>query len=235
LKWKLQPPPTDLTEDLDTDTIAGERVPLEQGTHFEVELRHPGIKWRGFADLIELRDDLCTIEDFKSGEPSDDHLLQLQIYALLWSHDEELNPAKTAADKLVICYPNGNRIVPFDKKSGSKLAQELQARTKAVRKTVSGSESQANLDAERCPQCDIRHLRSDYWTENRPVVLTAKTERDFRSMTYNLFCDPARDRPHGQQNANCRTMCPSEAQYCCGGCQRTFWCLTSCYRIRKSA
>jgi len=167
LKWKLQPPPVELTENLDTDALESDRLPLEQGTHFEVELRHPGIKWRGFADLIELHDDFCTIEDFKSGEPSDDHLLQLQIYALLWSHDDELNPAKTAIDKLVICYPNGDRIVPHDKKSGSKLAQELQARTNAVRKAVSGPESQANLDAERCPQCDVRHLCSDYWTGTR--------------------------------------------------------------------
>jgi CRISPR/Cas system-associated exonuclease Cas4 (RecB family) len=168
LKWKLQPPPVDPTEDLDIDTVAGDRVPLEQGTHFEVELRHPGIKWRGFADLIELHDDFCIIEDFKSGEPSDDHLLQLQIYALLWSHDDELNPAKTAVDKLVISYPNGDRIVPYDKRRGSNLVRELQARTKAVRKAVSGPESHANLDAERCPQCDVRHLCSDYWTGNRP-------------------------------------------------------------------
>lgn len=177
LKWKLQPPPTDLTEDLDTDTVAGDRVPLEQGTHFEVELRHPGIKWRGFADLIEFRDDLCRIEDFKSGEPLDDHLLQLQIYGLLWCHDQELNPTKTAVDKLVICYPNGNRIVPYDNKSGSRLAQELQARTKAVRKAVSGSESQANLDAERCPKCDVRHLCSAYWTKDRPASVDASPER----------------------------------------------------------
>lgn len=182
LKWKLQPPPVDLTKDLDADAVEGDRLPLEQGTHFEVELRHPGIKWRGFADLIELHDDFCTIEDFKSGEPSDNHLLQLQIYALLWSHDEELNPAKTAVDKLVICYPNGDRIVPHDKKSCSKLAQELQARTKAVHKAVSGSESQANLDAERCPQCDVRHLCSAYWSESRPASfgdpVTARVQVD---------------------------------------------------------
>ena len=137
--------------------------------HFEVELRHPGIKWQGFADLIELRDDLCTIEDFKSGEPSDDHVLQLQIYALLWCHDEELNPSKTAVDKLVICYPNGDRLVPYNKKDVGKLTQELQARTNAVRQAVSGPESQANLDAERCPKCDVRHLCSAYWTGNRPA------------------------------------------------------------------
>lgn len=169
LKWKLQPLPIDRTEDLDTDVVAGDRLPLEQGTHFEVELRHPGIKWRGFADLIEIRDDLCTIEDFKSGEPSDDHLLQLQIYALLWCHDEELNPEKTAVDKLVICYPKGDRIVPYSKEMGTKLAQKLQARTVAVRKSISGPESRANLDAERCPKCDVRHLCSAYWTASRPV------------------------------------------------------------------
>lgn len=169
LKWKLQPPSVDLADDLDSDAVASGRLPLEQGTHFEIELRHPGIKWRGFADLIELRDDSCTIEDFKSVEPSDDHLSQLQIYALLWSHDEELNPAKTAIDRLVICYPNGDRIVPYNKKDGGKLAQELRARTDAVRKAVSGSGSQANLHAERCPKCDVRHLCSDYWTAKRPA------------------------------------------------------------------
>jgi CRISPR/Cas system-associated exonuclease Cas4 (RecB family) len=168
LKWKLQPLPTDLIDDSDTDTITRERVPLEKGTHFEVELRHPGIKWRGFADLIELHDDFCAIEDFKSGEPSDDHLLQLQIYALLWSHDEELNPARTAINRLAICYPNGDRIVPYTEKDGTKLARALQARADAVRKAVSGPESQANLDAERCPKCDVRHLCSAYWTVHRP-------------------------------------------------------------------
>jgi CRISPR/Cas system-associated exonuclease Cas4 (RecB family) len=167
LKWKLQPPSVDLAVDLDSEAVANCRLPLEQGTHFEIELRHPGIKWRGFADLIELRDDFCTIEDFKSGEPSDDHLLQLQIYALLWCHDEELNPARTAIDRLVICYPSGDRIVPYNKKDGGKLAQELRARTDAVRKAVSGPGSQANLDADRCPKCDVRHLCSAYWTVNR--------------------------------------------------------------------
>jgi CRISPR/Cas system-associated exonuclease Cas4 (RecB family) len=171
LKWKLQPPLVELPEDSDIDVVESDRLPLEQGTHFEVELRHPGIKWRGFADLIELRDDLCTIEDFKSGEPSEDHVLQLQIYALLWCHDEELNPSKTAVEKLVICYPNGDRLVPYNKKDGGKLAQELQARTNAVRKAVSGPESRANLDAERCPKCDVRHLCSAYWTGNRPASI----------------------------------------------------------------
>ena len=178
LKWKLQPPPLDPTEDLDIGAVAADRLRLEQGTHFEVELRHPGIKWRGFADLVELRNGLCTIEDFKSGEPSANHLLQLQIYALLWCHDEELNPEKTAIDKLVICYPNGNRIVPYSKKVGTKLTQELQARTVAVRKSISGPESRANLDAERCPKCDVRHLCSAYWSERRPAsVDCASPER----------------------------------------------------------
>jgi CRISPR/Cas system-associated exonuclease Cas4 (RecB family) len=169
LKWKLQPSSVDLADDLESDAVASGRLPLEQGTHFEIELRHPGIKWRGFADLIELRDDVCTIEDFKSGVPSEDHLLQLQIYALLWSHDEELNPARSAVDKLVICYPNGDQIVPYNKRNNGKLGQELQARTDAVRKAVSGARSQANLHAERCPKCDVRHLCSDYWTGNRPA------------------------------------------------------------------
>lgn len=170
LKWKLRPPTTDVSGDLDIDTVADGRLPLEQGTHFEVELRHPGIRWRGFADLIELRDDLCRIEDFKSGEPEDDHLLQLQIYALLWSHDEELNPQKLPVNKLAVRYPGGERFVPYTEKDSAKLERELKARTDAVRKAVSGAESHANLDAERCPNCDVRHLCSAYWTAHRPTT-----------------------------------------------------------------
>lgn len=180
LKWKLQPPAVDLADDLDSDAVENDRLPLEQGTHFEVELRHPGIRWRGFADLIEIRDESCTIEDFKSGEPSDDHLLQLQIYALLWSHDEELNPARIAIDRLVICYSDGDRIVPYKQKDGGKLAKQLQARTDAVRKAVLGAESHANLNAERCPSCDVRHLCSDYWTGDRPASVSDKSPDRFQ-------------------------------------------------------
>jgi hypothetical protein len=176
LSWNLQPSPTELPDDCDLGPGAAHtRSPLGQGTHFEIELRHPGIKWRGFADLIELRDDSCTIEEFKSGEPSDDHLLQLQIYALLWSHDEELNPTRTSVNKLAICYPNGDRVVPYTEKDGAKLARELKARTDAVRKAVSGPESHANLDAERCPKCDVRHLCSAYWTRNRPATMDVQS------------------------------------------------------------
>jgi hypothetical protein len=43
---------------------------------------------------------------------------------------------------------------------------------------VSGPESQANLNAERCPKCDVRHLCSAYWTGNRPAsVGGASAER----------------------------------------------------------
>ena len=51
-------------------------------------------------------------------------------------------------------------------------------------------------------------------------VLVAKYKRDFDSMTYNLPCDPAKGRTHGQQNADCRTTCQLEAQYCCVGRQK---------------
>jgi CRISPR/Cas system-associated exonuclease Cas4 (RecB family) len=176
LSWNLQPSPPEQPDDFDLAPAAAHtRLPLGQGTHFEVELRHPGIKWKGFVDLIELRDDFCAIEDFKSGAPSDDHLLQLQIYGLLWSHDEELNPARIAVNKLAICYPNGDRIVPYTEKDSTKLARALQTRTDAVRKAVSGPESQANLDAERCPKCDVRHLCSAYWTGDRPATMNVQS------------------------------------------------------------
>src|SRR5216683_5307866 len=61
----------------------------------------------------------------------------------------------------------------------------------------------------------------------------AKAQTGFSSMTYNLLCDPARGRIPGQQNANCRTTCKLEAQYCYVGHQRIVRCLTSYCQVRR--
>jgi hypothetical protein len=63
-----------------------------------------------------------------------------------------------------------------------------------------------------------------------PQASVAQTQRESNSMTYNLPCDPARDRTRGQQNANCRTTYPPEAQFYCGGRQRTVLSAIEIYR-----
>src|SRR5262249_25261105 len=41
------------------------RHPLGPGSHFEVEIRDPVLKWRGIADLLELTVSSCAITDLK--------------------------------------------------------------------------------------------------------------------------------------------------------------------------
>src|ERR1019366_1739607 len=74
---------------------------LQEGVYFEVDLRHPTLRWKGFADLIEITaaGDVA-ITDFKTGDWKQVDEYQLQIYALLWARDTVRNPTGKLATKL---------------------------------------------------------------------------------------------------------------------------------------
>lgn len=146
------------------------RHPLAAGSHFEVELREPLLKWKGIADLIELAPSGCGITDFKSGAPTADHEFQIRLYALLWLHDSELNPGALRVTRLTISYPSEQRDIEFSETDQASFRSELQVRTKAVRDAICGAASNAVLSGEVCPQCDVRQLCSEYWTSARPFL-----------------------------------------------------------------
>jgi PD-(D/E)XK nuclease superfamily len=154
------------------------RLPLRRGTHFEVEVRYFSLKWRGVIDLIDVGETECRIKDFKTGTPSDDHVLQLQLYALLWLHDSELNPDGLPASKLSLCYPTGEKQIAVSSQDLNQLAKSLETRTQKVRASVTGNTARANLTADNCPDCDVRHLCTEYWTVSRalPPNLDAATK-----------------------------------------------------------
>ena len=54
------------------------RVPLGEGVHFEVEVRYPKIRWKGIVDFLDVGKQAAIIKDFKTGESSNDHILQLR-------------------------------------------------------------------------------------------------------------------------------------------------------------
>lgn len=145
------------------------RHPLAPGSHFEVEIRDPILKWRGIADLIELTDSCCSITDFKSGSSSDDHVFQIRLYALLWLRDTELNPEALPASSLTLSYPSEQKDIDFQEADQTSFRSELQARTKLVRAAITGTSSKAVLSGDICPQCDVRQLCKEYWTSARPI------------------------------------------------------------------
>jgi hypothetical protein len=154
------------------------RLPLPPGVHFEVELRDKTLKWRGIADLIELRASSCDITDFKSGVPSDDHLFQLRVYALLWLRDSEVNPRGIAVNRLTVSYPTEDRALTFSQPEQSSFSSALQSRTDSVRAAITGATSKAVLSTEVCPHCDVRLLCSEYWTTLRPSTPTFGAQDD---------------------------------------------------------
>src|ERR1700682_2868082 len=145
------------------------RIPLREGVHFEVEVRDALLRWKGVVDFLEIGESACSIREFKTGAPSDDHILQLQVYALLWSSDSTLNPNAIPASQLALCYSTGEREVDLSPEDRIQLADSLKVRTTRVREAVNGAATRANLGPDNCPQCDVRHLCSDYWSASRAI------------------------------------------------------------------
>lgn len=164
LKWAALSPPLQGSHE---HAPRRPRHPLAPGSHFEVELRDPLLKWKGVADLVEFAPSHCAITDFKSGGPSDDHLFQIRVYALLWLDDSELNSGAVPVTRLTLSYSSEQQEVQFSEADQIFLRSELQARTKAVRDEICGPRSKAVLSGEVCPRCDVRQLCDEYWTSAR--------------------------------------------------------------------
>ena len=173
LRWQEETIPPSL---LDTPVMAPSNVPgltrkpLGFGTHFEVELRDEQLGWKGIADLLSISEDDCAITDFKTGERSECHELQVRIYALLWARDNELNPSGRHATRLVLSYSQGEHDVTSldDVWEENALAADLRTRTAAVRQALQSPEPKANVSEENCRTCEVRHLCNEYWNAIRP-------------------------------------------------------------------
>jgi len=140
------------------------REPLPPGSHPEVELRVPSLGWVGRADLIRVEDDGCEITDYKTGARSDRHVEQIQIYALLWNLDSELNPSGSVAKRLTLRYADGD----VDIRAPSvhdlrQLEKALVERTAQALQDLVDRPPLAKPAPETCSGCPVRHLCPEYW------------------------------------------------------------------------
>ncbi len=55
--------------------------------------------------------------------PSDDHVFQIRLYAILWLHDSELNPGAVPVTRLTLSYPPEQRDVEFPTQNKSPSGQ----------------------------------------------------------------------------------------------------------------
>jgi hypothetical protein len=140
------------------------RGPLANGTHPEVELQVPALRFLGRADLLSLDDEGCMLTDYKTGSPDPHHVEQIRIYALLWSRDEELNPSGVPTTQLVIAYATHDDL--HDPPSSAELetiAKDLASRVYEAETDLSTRPPPARPVAEMCGLCSVRHLCEDYW------------------------------------------------------------------------
>jgi hypothetical protein len=143
---------------------------LGPGTYTELELRAPGIGWRGRADVVTVSEASCEILDFKTGVCDESHVFQIRVYALLWSRDLELNPSSRRADKLTLAYEGAS--VHIDAPTPSELESlesELIDRRKAATADVGRRPPEARPSVDNCRFCSVRQLCEDYWQSQRFV------------------------------------------------------------------
>ncbi|WP_437984765.1 PD-(D/E)XK nuclease family protein [Sorangium sp. So ce117] len=141
------------------------RTPLTNGTYPEVELRAKSIGWKGKADLLVLSNEACEITDFKTGSADEAHKFQVQVYAVLWRLDDELNPTARVIDRLVLAYDSRDvEVVPPSAEEIDALAKDLLARRQAAEAALAARPPAARPSADACRYCSVRHLCDAYWT-----------------------------------------------------------------------
>jgi CRISPR/Cas system-associated exonuclease Cas4 (RecB family) len=150
------------------------RAALAAGAYAEVELRAARIGWKGKADLLVISDGACEITDFKTGMASENHKFQLQVYAVLWSLDEELNPTGRLVDRLVVSYNGGDiEVAPPTVAQIAEFEKVLGEYRAAAEVLLSARPPEARPSEENCRHCGVRQLCDKYWMatlSKRPVA-----------------------------------------------------------------
>jgi CRISPR/Cas system-associated exonuclease Cas4 (RecB family) len=145
-----------------------ERTALREGLYCEIDFRVAQLGWKGRADLLVLASDVCEIIDFKTGEPSEEHVLQLQTYALLWNRDESLNPTGRLATRLVLAHLHADVEVPVPTTAElAELEAQLSTRGAVARAAITVHPPEARPSAQKCRYCGVRQLCETYW---RPEI-----------------------------------------------------------------
>jgi CRISPR/Cas system-associated exonuclease Cas4 (RecB family) len=147
------------------------RYALCAGTHAEVELLDRSMMWRGRADFVTVSPTGCSVVDLKTGQESEDHLMQMRVYALLWVGDKEVNPSRLPIESLSLSY-GGRTIelpVPLEQES-AELREVLCAQTKRIRAELEMDPVVARPTEENCRFCQVKLLCNDCWSWNRSKV-----------------------------------------------------------------
>jgi len=140
------------------------RARISSGSHPEVDLRAERLRFSGRVDLLTVDEGVCRIIDFKTGAADAHHTDQMRTYALLWTHDRDLNPQGLPVASLTLSYTTHQVDVdPPQQGELIALEDELLKRVSGAEAALTMRPPPARPAAEMCRRCDVRHICEDYW------------------------------------------------------------------------
>jgi PD-(D/E)XK nuclease superfamily len=135
------------------------------GSHCEMDVQESDLGWVGRIDLLNLDASSCEIVDYKTGSTNENHVEQVRAYAVLWHFDSVLNPTGRIATRLVLRYPDVDRVVEAPSIAElPPIRAAFAKRTGDATKELSQRPPPARPSDTSCPTCSVRQLCSDYWT-----------------------------------------------------------------------
>ena len=134
---------------------------LTVGMHPETTLSAREDRFTGRIDLVAVYPEHTDIVDFKTGDHSERHERQIQLYGLLWMLDDVANPRRRPIRSLTLGYVDGLRAVaPPDDWEALRigLREEILAADEVVRERWPRASPAAH-----CWHCPVRQLCDEYW------------------------------------------------------------------------
>ena len=137
------------------------RGQLREGRHLETTLLAADVRFAGRIDLLVVRSDRADIIDFKTGQPAENHKLQLQLYGLLWQQDLTANAQRLPVGSLSLGYIDGTEEVEPPSDWGALHAWLRDEITKAESLVL--APLPAATPSVECWHCPVRQLCDEYW------------------------------------------------------------------------
>lgn len=137
------------------------RARLGEGRHLEATLVAEELRFAGRIDLLVVHSDHADIIDFKTGQPSESHKLQLHLYGLLWQLDETANARQLPVGSLTLGYVDGTEKVEPPSDWGE-LCDWLRDEIANAESQVLAQSPTATPSVE-CWHCPVRQLCDEYW------------------------------------------------------------------------
>ena len=130
------------------------------GALTEFKIEHPTIPFMGIIDFIFLEEGCPVVVDFKTGSQNEDHLKQVEIYAILWWSKTGQLPKR-----LEVRYPQLVNSIQVDKNKLAKAEQQLCTKIEEAIDELAKKPAKAS-QGKQCMFCDVRQFCDEFWKQN---------------------------------------------------------------------